>query len=101
MRPNVTVRGVTGRTILRKAGGVSAALQLDGDYGEEQFTIAQDPWIIKTDKIDPSSYYGITVANGMISPPLEKGTYDVAVEATDPAGNVGRDTTTNELTIDW
>lgn len=28
---------------------------------------AQDPsWVIKADKIDPSSYYGITVANGMI-----------------------------------
>ncbi|NOU18799.1 MAG: glycoside hydrolase family 65 protein [Bacteroidales bacterium] len=25
-----------------------------------------DPWIIKTEKIDPSNYYGITVANGMI-----------------------------------
>lgn len=30
------------------------------------FTIAQDPWIIKADKIDPAGYYGITVANGMI-----------------------------------
>src|ERR1700741_4130976 len=27
---------------------------------------AQDKWIIKADKIDPSHYYGITVANGMI-----------------------------------
>lgn len=27
---------------------------------------AQDPWSIKADQIDPSSYYGITVANGMI-----------------------------------
>lgn len=27
---------------------------------------AQDPWTIKADKIDPSNYYGITVANGMI-----------------------------------
>jgi trehalose/maltose hydrolase-like predicted phosphorylase len=27
---------------------------------------AQDPWVIKADKIDPSNYYGITVANGMI-----------------------------------
>ncbi|MDO9255057.1 MAG: glycoside hydrolase family 65 protein [Bacteroidales bacterium] len=25
-----------------------------------------DPWIIKAQKIDPSDYYGITVANGMI-----------------------------------
>src|SRR6478672_7775404 len=25
-----------------------------------------DPWKIKADKIDPSNYYGVTVANGMI-----------------------------------
>lgn len=29
-------------------------------------SIAQDGWKIKTDKINPSDYYGITVANGMI-----------------------------------
>lgn len=29
-------------------------------------SFAQSPWIIKADKIDPSNYYGITVANGMI-----------------------------------
>jgi len=27
---------------------------------------AQDPWLIKASAIDPSNYYGITVANGMI-----------------------------------
>src|SRR5678815_226368 len=27
---------------------------------------AQDPWKIIAPKIDPSNYYGITVANGMI-----------------------------------
>lgn len=27
---------------------------------------AQDPWKLKADKIDPSNYYGVTVANGMI-----------------------------------
>lgn len=27
---------------------------------------AQDPWKIRADKIDPSNYYGVTVANGMI-----------------------------------
>src|ERR1700760_321033 len=27
---------------------------------------AQDPWVIKADKIDAANYYGITVANGMI-----------------------------------
>jgi hypothetical protein len=35
-----------------------------------------------------------------IDPPLLNGTYDVAVEATDAAGNIGRDTTTDELIID-
>jgi len=34
--------------------------------GINSFSNAQDPWIIKADKIDPSNYYGITVANGMI-----------------------------------
>jgi len=29
-------------------------------------TFSQDPWIIKANTIDPSNYYGITVANGMI-----------------------------------
>src|SRR5262245_59020534 len=28
--------------------------------------ICQDTWTIKATKIDPSNYYGITVANGMI-----------------------------------
>ena len=28
--------------------------------------IAQDPWSITANKIDPSNYYGVTVANGMI-----------------------------------
>lgn len=27
---------------------------------------AQDPWIIKADKIDPANYYSVTVANGML-----------------------------------
>ncbi|MEP7269345.1 MAG: glycoside hydrolase family 65 protein [Saprospiraceae bacterium] len=27
---------------------------------------AQDPWVLKAEHIDPSNYYGITVANGMI-----------------------------------
>lgn len=29
-------------------------------------TFSQDPWLIKAGTIDPSNYYGITVANGMI-----------------------------------
>lgn len=42
LRSNVTVRGVKGKTILRKAAGAVSALALDGDFGEEQITI-QDP----------------------------------------------------------
>src|SRR6266704_3206783 len=30
------------------------------------FLFSQDQWKIKADKIDPSNYYGITFANGMI-----------------------------------
>jgi trehalose/maltose hydrolase-like predicted phosphorylase len=30
------------------------------------YSFSQDPWMIRADKIDPSNYYGITVANGMI-----------------------------------
>src|ERR1044072_6743852 len=30
------------------------------------FSQSADPWKIKADKIDPSNYYGVTVANGMI-----------------------------------
>ena len=29
-------------------------------------SLGQDTWTIKANKIDPSNYYGITVANGMI-----------------------------------
>jgi uncharacterized repeat protein (TIGR01451 family) len=40
------------------------------------------------------------LAEGVITPTLQDGTYDVAVTATDRAGNVGSDSTTDELTID-
>jgi polygalacturonase len=42
LRSNVTVRGKKGKTILRKANGVVSALALDGDFGEQQITVA-DP----------------------------------------------------------
>ncbi len=42
LRSHVTVKGTPGKTILRKAKGYSSPLALDGDYGEEQFTVA-DP----------------------------------------------------------
>jgi hypothetical protein len=41
LRALVTVRGAAdGKTILRKAEGVESALAADGDYGEEQVTLA-------------------------------------------------------------
>jgi hypothetical protein len=42
LRPHVTVRGVKGQTILRKADADLSGLVRDGDYGEEQVTV-QDP----------------------------------------------------------
>jgi hypothetical protein len=39
LRPNVTVRGQGEKTVLRKAKSATSALKLDGDYGEEQFTV--------------------------------------------------------------
>lgn len=42
LRSNVTVRGQKGKTILRKADAVVSPLVLDGDFGEQQITVA-DP----------------------------------------------------------
>ncbi|OHB62371.1 MAG: hypothetical protein A2Y76_12755 [Planctomycetes bacterium RBG_13_60_9] len=42
LRPYVIVRGVKGKTILRKAEGHVSDLALDGDFGEQQVTL-QDP----------------------------------------------------------
>ncbi len=42
LRANVTVRGKKGKTILRKADGTVCPLALDGDFGEQQFTV-EDP----------------------------------------------------------
>jgi hypothetical protein len=39
LRSFVTVRGVEGKTILRKAKAAESPLALDGDYGEEQITV--------------------------------------------------------------
>ncbi len=43
LRSNVTVRGKKGKTVLRKADGVVSALALDGDFGEQQFTVENPP----------------------------------------------------------
>jgi hypothetical protein len=42
LRPHVTVHGVKGETILRKADAATSPLGRDGDFGEEQLTL-KDP----------------------------------------------------------
>jgi parallel beta-helix repeat protein len=42
LRSNVMVKGEKDRTILQKADGVVCPLALDGDFGEQQFTV-EDP----------------------------------------------------------
>ena len=41
LRSFVTVRGVPGKTILRKAPSAASPLAIDGDYGEEQITLTK------------------------------------------------------------
>ncbi len=40
LRSFVIVRGTAGKTILRKVNGAASPLAVDGDYGEEQITVA-------------------------------------------------------------
>ena len=42
LRSNVTIKGAKGKTVLRKADGTVCPLALDGDFGEQQFTV-EDP----------------------------------------------------------
>ncbi|WP_435010523.1 right-handed parallel beta-helix repeat-containing protein [Tundrisphaera lichenicola] len=42
LRSDVTVRGLKGKTILRKSNGVTSSLAIDGDFGEQQVTVS-DP----------------------------------------------------------
>ncbi|RUL83955.1 right-handed parallel beta-helix repeat-containing protein [Tautonia sociabilis] len=41
LRSHVTVRGVPGKTILRKADAAVSPLAMDGDFGEQQITVEQ------------------------------------------------------------
>lgn len=40
LRSHVVVRGTPGRTVLRKADAAESPLAIDGDFGEEQITVA-------------------------------------------------------------
>ncbi len=42
LRPNVTIVGVKGKTVLKKADSCGSTLAMDGDFGEQQFTVV-DP----------------------------------------------------------
>ncbi|MFB3786360.1 MAG: right-handed parallel beta-helix repeat-containing protein [bacterium] len=53
LRPFVTVRGVPGKTVLRKADSAVSPLGLDGDFGEEQLTL------VNPEGFEPG--YGIAV----------------------------------------
>jgi parallel beta-helix repeat protein len=53
LRSFVTVRGIAGKSILRKAPAASSPLALDGDYGEEQITV------VKSDGFKPG--YGVAI----------------------------------------
>ncbi len=41
LRPNVTLEGTPGQTVLRKTAGVKVDLAIDGDFGEEQVTLKE------------------------------------------------------------
>jgi hypothetical protein len=41
LRSHVTVRGTQGQTVLKKAAGEVSPLALDGDFGEQQITVAE------------------------------------------------------------
>lgn len=53
LRSHVTVRGTPGRSVLRKSKAVVSPLGLDGDFGEEQITVANP------DGFKPG--YGVTI----------------------------------------
>jgi len=72
--------------------------QLTGTVNDLQATIAVT--------VNDRTYWAKNIGDGTwvlpddtIQPPLAIGTYDVEVVATDPAGNVGTDKTTNELRV--
>lgn len=65
-----------------------------------------DPYATVTVTVNGIEYPAIndgagnwSIAEGLIAPALTLGVYDVSVRASDVAGNIGSDTTTNELTV--
>ncbi len=65
-----------------------------------------DPTATVVVEVDGNSYTAANIGNGTWSlvegliSPLSSGVYDVAAQATDPAGNAVNDTSTDELTVD-
>ena len=80
---------------------------LSSDPTPQLSGLIDDPLATLTVTIDGNTYPANNVGNGRwvlsnntISPALAVGVYDVVVNATDPYGNAGVDSTTNEVTID-
>ncbi len=51
LRSHVTVRGTPGKTVLRKAAAAVSPLKVDGDYGEEQITLANPAGFVVGDGV--------------------------------------------------
>ncbi|MFM8802473.1 MAG: right-handed parallel beta-helix repeat-containing protein [Planctomycetia bacterium] len=66
LRSHVVVRGTPGRTVLVKAPAATSRLVLDGDYGEEQITVAEPDGFAVGNGVavwdDNVKYFHITVA---------------------------------------
>lgn len=94
-------------TVDTTAPVVTVDTLLTNDHTPELTGTVDEPDAVIEVTVDGNSYAAVnngdgtwTLADDMISPALADGTYDVAVAATDLAGNVGTDATTNELTIE-
>lgn len=85
---------------------VTVATRRVSSASPELSGFVDDPEAVVTVTVDGASYPAANLggywrtAAGTIAPPLADGIYDVAVRATDGAGNIGTDASTGELAID-
>ena len=89
LRNGVTVRGRGPDTVLRKAPAVVSRLVLDGDYGEEQITVADGTGFMPGDGVavwDDRSGGFHTVVTTIVEGPLQPGVPEEALGETFRAG---------------